>query len=76
MFALPGSFLTTHQALDALVLVFTPDVKCSKHLSLMHFGICMTYNSAVEMTEFGRCPYIAHYNTTYDDRDLYIYTAA
>ena len=38
----------------------------------MHFGICMTYNSAVEMTEFGRCPYIAHYNTTYDGRDLYI----
>ena len=51
---------------------FTPDVKCGKHFSLMHFGICMTYNSAIELTEFGRCPYIAHYNTTLDDKDLYI----
>ena len=50
----------------------TPEVKCGKHSSLMHFGICMTYDSAIEMTEFGRCPYIAHYNTTLDDRDLYI----
>ena len=32
----------------------------------------MTYNSAIEVTEFGRCPYIAHYNTTLDDCDLYI----
>ena len=32
----------------------------------------MTYNSTIEVTEFGRCPYIAHYNTTYDDSSLYI----
>ena len=51
---------------------FTPDVMCGKHFSLMHFGICITYNSAVELTEFGHCPYIAHYNTTSDDHDLYI----
>ena len=51
---------------------YTPAVRCGKHFSLIHFGICMTYNSAIEVTEFGRCPYIAHYNTTLDDKDLYI----
>ena len=30
------------------------EVKCGKHFSLLHFGICMTYNSAVGLTEFGR----------------------
>ena len=33
----------------------------------MLFGLCMTYNSATEVTEFGRCPYITHYNTTPDE---------
>ena len=32
----------------------------------------MTYNSAIGSTECGRCPYIAHYNTTSSDSDLYI----
>ena len=50
----------------------TPEVKCGKDFSLMHFGICITYNSAIELTEYGHCPYIAHYNTTSDDHDLYI----
>ena len=50
----------------------TPEVKCGKDFSLMHFGICITYNSAIELTEYGHCPYIAHYNTTSDDNDLYI----
>ena len=49
-----------------------PGVKCGKHFSLMHFGICMTYNSVIGSTECGRCPYVAHYNTTSDDIDLYI----
>ena len=30
------------------------EVKCGKHFSLLHFGVCMTYNSAVGLTEFGR----------------------
>ena len=30
----------------------------------------MTYNSSTEATEYGPCPYIAHYNTTTVDREL------
>ena len=32
---------------------------------LMHFGYCMTYNSASEALEYGACPYISRYNRTY-----------
>ena len=40
------------------------EVKCGPDFPLLHFGYCMTYNSATETTEFGPCPYIAQYNTT------------
>ena len=30
----------------------------------------MTYNSSTEVTEYGPCPYIAHYNTTTVEREL------
>ena len=39
-------------------------VKCGSDFPLLHLGFCMTYNSSTETTEFGPCPYIAHYNTT------------
>ena len=29
---------------------------------LLHLGCCMTYNSSTNITEYGPCPYIAHYN--------------
>ena len=40
----------------------------------MHFGYCMTYNSASEAIEYGACPYITRYNRTYSgDRVQYIW---
>ena len=41
-----------------------PYVKCSSEFPSLQFGFCMTYDNATETTEFGPCPYIAHYNTT------------
>ena len=49
-----------------------PAVKCGPDSPLLHFGNCMTYNSKTEVTEFGSCPYIAHYNTTTVDHVFYI----
>ena len=40
------------------------EVKCGSDFPLLHFGLCMTYNSANATTEYGPCPYIRHYNTT------------
>ena len=40
------------------------EVKCGSDFPLLHFGLCMTYNKSTETTEYGPCPYIAHYNTT------------
>ena len=48
------------------------EVKCGPDFPLLHFGYCMTYNSATETTEFGPCPYIARYNTTTVDHIFYI----
>ena len=39
-------------------------VYCGPNFTLLHFSFCMTYNSTTGATEFGACPYIAHYNTT------------
>ena len=39
-------------------------VYCGTDFVLLHFGFCMTYNNITGATEFGACPYIAHYNTT------------
>jgi len=49
-----------------------PAVKCGPDSPLLRFGNCMTYNSKTETTEFGSCPYIAHYNTTPVDHVFYI----
>ena len=48
-------------------------VKCGSDFPLIRFGNCMTFNSTSETTEYGPCPYIAHYNnTTHIDRVWYI----
>ena len=39
-------------------------VSCDPDFALLHFGFCMTYNNETGATEYGACPYIAHYNTT------------
>jgi len=39
-------------------------VKCGVDFSLLQFGFCMTYNSTTDITEYGPCPYVAHYNAT------------
>ena len=39
-------------------------VSCDPDFALLHFGFCMTYNNKTGATEYGACPYIAHYNTT------------
>ena len=38
-------------------------VRCDSHFSSLEFGYCMTYDNATGATEYGPCPYIAHYNT-------------
>ena len=58
-------------SLDALaIIISSSNVKCGLDFSLLHFGNCMTYTSSTEATEYGPCPYIAHYNTTTVDREL------
>ena len=42
-------------------------VYCRSDFPLLHLGFCMTYSSANETTEFGPCPYIAQYNSTFSD---------
>ena len=39
------------------------EVKCSPEQTLLHFGYCMTYDSAIETTEYAKCPYAAEYPT-------------
>ena len=49
------------------------EVTCGIDFPLLHLGYCMTYNSKTGITEYGPCPYIAHYNiTTSFDQMLYI----
>ena len=47
-------------------------VNCGPDFPLLHFGFCMTYNNKTGNTEFGACPYIAHYNTTQFGHIFYI----
>ena len=37
-------------------------VMCRSNFSFLHLGFCMTYNSTTDTTEYGPCPYLAHYN--------------
>ena len=64
MSVLLGSSMTTHLALDALAIIHNANVYCGTDFPFLHFGFCMTYNSTTGATEYGACPYIAHYNTT------------
>ena len=50
------------------------DVKCvlNSDSPFLQLGNCMTYNNATNTTEYGACPYIAHYNITYMDNGFYI----
>ena len=41
-----------------------PQVMCGPDFPFLRFGFCMTYNNRTGATEYGACPYIAHYNTT------------
>ena len=48
------------------------EVKCGSDFTLLHLGFCMTYDNTTETTEYGPCPYLAHYNTA--DVDHLFYT--
>ena len=37
------------------------DVKCDPGAPILHLGFCMTYNHTTGITDYGPCPYIAHY---------------
>ena len=50
-----------------------PAVKCGSDSPLLQFGFCMTYDNSTETTEYGPCPYIAHYNTTSVDYVFYLH---
>ena len=39
-------------------------VNCGPDFTFLQYGFSMTYNSTTGATEYGPCPYIAHYNTT------------
>ena len=43
---------------------YTSKLNCGPDFPLLYFGYCMTYNNKTGVTEFGACPYIAHYNIT------------
>ena len=74
MSAPPGLSLKTSRALDACVIVLTQNLKCGIDFPLLHLGYCMTYNSTTGITEYGPCPYIAHYNITpFFDQVFYIH---
>ena len=40
-------------------------VYCGPDFPSLRFGFCMSYSNKTGVTEFGPCPYIAHYNTTH-----------
>ena len=44
---------------------YVSKVNCGPDFPLLRFGFCMTYSNKTGVTEFGPCPYIAHYNTTH-----------
>ena len=46
-------------------------VQCGPDFQFLQSGFCMTYNSTTGVTEYGDCPYIAHYNTTTTVHDLF-----
>ena len=46
------------------------EIKCNSTSTSLNFGYCMTYNSSDGLSEFGKCPYISHYNT--DNKHFYI----
>ena len=47
------------------------EVKCGSDFPLLRIGFCMTYNDTAETTEYGPCPYLAHYSTTNVDHLFY-----
>ena len=48
-------------------------IRCGSHLPYLQFRYCMTYDNATGATEYGPCPYIAHYNTTTIPVDRHAY---
>ena len=48
-------------------------VRCESHSPSLQFGYCMTYDNATGATEYGPCPYIAHYNTTTTPVDPHVF---
>ena len=49
------------------------EVRCGADFPLLHLGFCMTYDNSTEITEYGPCPYIAHYsNVVSVDHVFYI----
>ena len=46
-------------------------VLCGSDFPLLHFGFCMTYNSTAGATEYGDCPYIAHYSNTTNVKNVF-----
>ena len=48
------------------------EVICHPDFLLLRFGYCITYNNTTGTTEYGMCPFIGHYNTTYGAGIFYI----
>ena len=48
------------------------DVKCGSDFPLLHLGFCKTYNHTAGTTEYGPCPYIAHYTILNSSSNSYI----
>ena len=48
------------------------EVICHPDFLLLRFGYCITYNNTTGTTEYGTCPFIGHYNTTYGAGIFYI----
>ena len=60
----PGFIVDNTSSTGCSCLKHVSKVSYGHDFSLLAFGFCMTYNNTTGVTEFGDCPYIAHYNTT------------
>ena len=60
----PPWFIPDNRSSTGCSCLSKSGITCGSDFPLLHFGYCMTYNSATGTTQYGPCPYIAHYNTT------------
>ena len=72
MSALPGSSSDNTSITGWYNYLYGSKIICRPDFLLLRFRYCMTYNNTTGTTEYGTCPFIGHYNTTYGAGIFYI----